>query len=81
MRIESIVVVKELENESYEYPILGFETITLSPICLALIEPKLLSTSDFNWLNRYHKKVRETLMPLVEETAIPWLQKETEEIT
>ncbi|MEN8237120.1 MAG: M24B family metallopeptidase, partial [Pseudomonadota bacterium] len=81
MRIESIVVVKELENESYEYPILGFETITLAPICRALIEPKLLSTSDINWLNRYHKKVREILMPLVEETARSWLQKETEEIT
>lgn len=81
MRIESIVVVIELEAESFEYPILGFETITLAPICRSLVDPELLSTSDRNWLNRYHAKVRKTLMPLVDKEATVWLKKETEEIT
>ena len=74
-------MVKELASESYEYAILGFETITLAPICRSLIDPSLLSTSDMNWLNHYHAKVRETLMPLVDKDATLWLQNETEEIT
>ena len=80
IRIESILVVKELVNETYEYPILGFETITMAPINRDLIDSELLSATDINWINRYHTQVRKTLMPLVDKDAAIWLQKETEEI-
>ena len=44
---------------------LGFETLTLAPIDLSLIEPKLLEADEIAWLNDYHARVRKTLSPRV----------------
>ena len=44
-----------------------FETITLAPIDLDLVEPSLLTEDERDWLNAYHARVRETLSPLVDE--------------
>ena len=42
---------------------LGFETLTLAPIDLRLIEPKLLAPEEIAWLNAYHARVRAALSP------------------
>ena len=46
-----------------ERPMMGFETITLAPIDLELVEPALLTEDERDWLNTYHARVRETLSP------------------
>ena len=33
---------------------LGFETITLAPIDLSLVEPKLMDPDEIAWLDAYH---------------------------
>ena len=38
-----------------------FETITLAPIDLNLVEPSLLTEGERAWLNAYHARVRETI--------------------
>ena len=57
-----------------------FETITLAPIDLDLVEPKLLTEEERAWLNAYHKRVRETLSPLVDDETRAWLEKATRAI-
>jgi Xaa-Pro aminopeptidase len=51
IRIENLVYVKKTGNK------LKFEDLTLVPIDKKLIEDKLLSVSEKNWLNKYHQRV------------------------
>lgn len=60
---------------------LSFETLTLAPIDLALIEPALLSPSEIAWLNAYHARVRECLAGLLDADTEQWLIEATDPIT
>ena len=64
IRIENLVVVTRAgRSAGGERPMMGFETITLAPIDLNLVEPALLTDERARWLNAYHARVRETLAP------------------
>jgi Xaa-Pro aminopeptidase len=56
---------------------LGFETLTFAPIDLALVEPSLLTRAELDWLNDYHRQVREKLTPLVDASTATWLAEAT----
>lgn len=78
IRIENLVVVQEAEAPAEaEKALLEFETITLAPIDLRLVDETLLTSAEMNWLNAYHARVRETLTPLVGEDIVPWLREAT----
>ena len=51
IRIENLVYVKKTKNK------LQFEDLTLVPIDKTLIEKKLLTSFEKNWLNKYHQRV------------------------
>jgi len=51
IRIENLIYVKKIKNK------LKFVELTLAPIDKSLIEKKLLTFSEKNWLNEYHQKV------------------------
>ncbi|GAA0546836.1 Xaa-Pro aminopeptidase [Rhizomicrobium palustre] len=76
IRIENLVVVQEAITDG-DRKLLEFETITLAPIDLNLVDPLLLSAEETNWLNAYHERVRETLEPLVDGEARAWLAHAT----
>jgi Xaa-Pro aminopeptidase len=81
IRIENLVVVTEPEDvPGGERKMMRFETITLAPIDVDLVEPKLLTTEERDWLNAYHAKVRETLSPLVDGETKGWLDNATRAI-
>ncbi|MGD0562470.1 MAG: aminopeptidase P family protein [Roseiarcus sp.] len=80
IRIENLVVVEERAIRGAERPMLGFETISLAPIDLRLIEPKLLDGEEIAWLNGYHARVRETIGPLVERETRGWLREATRRV-
>jgi Xaa-Pro aminopeptidase len=77
IRIENLVCVTALEIEGAEKPMLGFETLTLAPVDLALVDRALLTPPETEWLNAYHAHVRETLAPLVDEDTAAWLEGAT----
>jgi Xaa-Pro aminopeptidase len=79
IRIENLVVVQEMPAPG-DRKMLGFETITLSPIDLALVEVPLLTDGERRWLNAYHARVRETLLPLVDPETAAWLEQATKAI-
>ena len=54
---------------------LGFETLTLVPIDLRLVEPKLLDASERDWLNAYHARVRREIGPFLDDAERRWLDK------
>jgi Xaa-Pro aminopeptidase len=80
IRIENLVVVREPEDLGGERPMMNFETITLAPIDLNLVEPSLLTVEEKGWLNIYHARVRDTIAPLVGEETRTWLDRATRAI-
>jgi Xaa-Pro aminopeptidase len=78
IRIENLVVVSEPKAmPDGERPMMGFETITLAPIDLNLVEPGLLTDGERIWLNAYHARVLESLRPLLDEETRAWLEQAT----
>ncbi|MBK8907247.1 MAG: aminopeptidase P family protein [Rhodospirillales bacterium] len=56
---------------------LGFETLTLAPIDLRLVDVSLMSTDEIAWLNTYHDEVRTALTPLIDPATAAWLAEAT----
>jgi len=80
IRIENLVAVKEVEIEGADRRYLEFETLTLAPIDLACIETGLLTEAERQWLNDYHRRVRETVGPNVDDAMRAWLTEATRAI-
>ncbi len=80
IRIENLVVVTERATDGAERPLLGFDTITLAPIDLALVEPALMDGGEIAWLDAYHARVRAELTPLVDPATATWLAAATRPI-
>jgi Xaa-Pro aminopeptidase len=82
IRIENLIVVQAPElPPGGERPMMGFETITLVPIDLALVETALLTVEEKGWLNRYHARVRDTIGPLLDDAdTSAWLDRATRAI-
>lgn len=78
IRIESLVAVMPVPTPpGGEGEWLGFETLTLAPIDLALVEPALLTADEVAWLDAYHTRVREAIAPLVDAETAAWLEATT----
>ncbi|MFC6634603.1 aminopeptidase P family protein [Microbulbifer taiwanensis] len=77
IRIENLIFVKECAEH---HGFFEFEELTLTPIDRELIDADLLTDREREWLNNYHQRVRETLMPLVNEKTQVWLQEATQPI-
>ena len=59
---------------------LGFETLTMAPIDLNLVETSLLTYPERAWLNAYHKTVWQKLEAALEGPARDFLQRVTKAI-
>ena len=78
IRIENLVTVTPAEApEGAEKDLLGFETLTLAPIDLTVVEPSLVTGAERAWLDAYHARVREALTPLVDADTARWLETAT----
>lgn len=74
IRIENIVLsLPKQETEFGEF--IGFEPITLCPIDRQLIDKSMLTTSEIEWFNSYHKMVFEELSPLLNTDEKKWLKR------
>jgi Xaa-Pro aminopeptidase len=81
IRIENLIVVTDAKDvPNGERRMMEFETITLAPIDRYLVEPKLLSPAEKEWLNAYHARVRDTLAPNVDDETRVWLKEATQPI-
>lgn len=79
IRIENLVLVTPHKApKNAEKKLLGFETLTLAPIDRRLIVAGALSEEELNWLNGYHRRVRETLASQLDAPTRKWLNDATE---
>ena len=63
IRIENLEFVKEKANKNF----LCFENLTRVPLELDLINKRMLSSFEINWINNYHKKVYKDLSKLIDK--------------
>jgi Xaa-Pro aminopeptidase len=75
IRIENLLLVKEPEKiAGGERPMMTFETLTLAPIDRRLIDASLLTRGELDWLNAYHKWVRDELAGKLSAEDRVWLR-------
>lgn len=76
VRIENLVLVQQCDPS-----LLCFETVTLVPFDRKLIDVTLLTAEEKTWVNDYHRRVYETLSPLLagldDRACANWLARET----
>ncbi len=78
IRIENLVAVTPAKAPpGSEKEMLGFQTLTIAPIDLRLVEAGLLTHDEVAWLDGYHAVVRERLMPLVDRETAGWVEAAT----
>lgn len=58
-----------------------FSSLTLIPIDLSAVDVDLLSPQDIAWLDDYHRQVRQTLSPRVNEETRQWLEAATQPVS
>lgn len=77
IRIENLMVcIEHDENEFGRF--FAFETLTLCPIDINLIELELLDKSERAWLNNYHKMIRGQLTPHLDKKYHEFLNELTQ---
>ena len=81
IRIENLVIVQPPEEVPQgEKKMLSFETITMAPIDLNLVEVPMLTPAERKWLNAYHAEVRAAVAPGLNDADRTWLQQATRPI-
>ncbi|KAK4540964.1 hypothetical protein LTR36_008472 [Oleoguttula mirabilis] len=80
IRIENIIMVKEVETKHKfgDKPYLGFEHVTMVPMCRKLIDVEMLERRERDWLNAYHSEVLQKTGRFFKEDqrSREWLERE-----
>ncbi|WP_311028743.1 aminopeptidase P family protein [Mesorhizobium koreense] len=72
IRLENQVEIVE-DDDGF----LRFESLTLVPIDLKLVETYQLTTAELEFINEYHASVRQRISPLLTREVRKWLEKAT----
>lgn len=80
IRIENLVLTIPAMTNGEFGNFLKFETLTLFPYDIRLIDKQLLSEKEIDWINCYHKTVREKLTPHLNAEEAAWLDEKTKTI-
>ncbi|OCL14510.1 Creatinase/aminopeptidase [Glonium stellatum] len=82
IRIENIIMVKEIETKHKfgDKPYLGFEHVTMVPMCRKLVDAELLTPQEKTWLNQYHAEILQKTQHFFKDDSltIEWLKRETQ---
>lgn len=76
IRHENLVLCRKGEQNAYGQ-FMYFEPLTMVPFDRDAIDVSLLNGQEREWLNAYHKKVCETLLPYLTKEEQEWLQAAT----
>ena len=76
IRTENLIHVTEAEKSDFGQ-FLRFETLTFFPIDVSLIDEKLMTKDEIDWLNAYHQKVFDKLSPYLTKEECSWLKGKT----
>jgi Xaa-Pro aminopeptidase len=72
-----LLVIAAAEPAGGEKPLNTFETLTLAAIDRRLIDRRMLTAKERNWVDSYHAHVQEVLSPLLDPATRAWLDAAT----
>ena len=76
IRIENLLLVREARPvDGGERPMMDFETLTLCPIDMRLVDQRLLSREEVEWLNAYHARVQDEIGNQLSGADLDWLKQ------
>ncbi|MEM7406822.1 MAG: aminopeptidase P family protein [Pseudomonadota bacterium] len=76
IRIENLIeVVRDDGVSNAAGETFRFDILTLCPIDTRLIDMRLVTTDEADWLNAYHRRVRTTLSPMLAAAERRWLKR------
>jgi Xaa-Pro aminopeptidase len=78
IRCENLQVVRPSKTSQGETPMLEFETLTLVPFDVRMLDTELMDVEEIDWLNSYHHRVAATIGPLLQGTDQDWLRQATQ---
>ena len=76
IRIENLILVVKSKIPGF----LEFDTLTLYPYEIDLIDKEMLNKAQINWINKYHAKIYKKLSPKISKAAKLWLKSKTRKI-
>lgn len=76
IRIENMLLCTKAEKTACGQ-FMKFETLTMVPYEREAIVPEMLTKSELDWLDSYHRNVYETLAPYLDGAQREWLKKQT----
>lgn len=79
IRTENMMVCVEKQSTGFGQ-FLCFETLTVCPIDTTLIKTDLLDSVEKKWINEYHKRVNDSLKPLLNSDLHDFLDELTAQI-
>ncbi len=79
VRIENTLLITPFRETAFG-KFLRFEALTLCPIDTAPIVREMMTDEEVQWLNSYHRRVREALSPHLNESEQQWLNEATKEL-
>jgi Xaa-Pro aminopeptidase len=71
IRVENLMVAVPSEHENF----LEFETVTLYPMDLKMIDEAIFSKKEKAWLNKYHYHVHKMVVPYLEGDIKSWFER------
>lgn len=76
IRTENLIMVTQDQQSEFGV-FLRFETLTLFPIDVKLIDLEMLTKVEIDWLNAYHQEVYDKIAPRLDEMEREWLRNKT----
>lgn len=76
VRIENLLLCRKLFDGDFGV-FFGFETLTLAPYELNLVDTGMLSDDETAWIDDYHRRVRDSLGPFLSVEEKRWLELKT----
>lgn len=80
IRCENLIVTEKWKTTEFD-EFYCFNEMTLFPFDLRLFETEIMSDTEIEWVNNYHKKVKDRLTPLLNEEEARWLEEKTRPLT
>jgi Xaa-Pro aminopeptidase len=74
IRIENLMLVQPAEIDGAEGRYLEFENLTWAPLEPKLIDTRLLSPAEIDWVNHYHALVVQHIGPQLADADADWLR-------
>lgn len=79
VRIENLILVENAEKTEFG-EFYKFNTVTVAPLDLTPVKKELLSPEEIKWINEYHQKSRDLIIPFLTKDEADFMKEITKDL-